>query len=244
MRLHSGRTFYSEPELPPKRPVGRPFRHGKKFDCKDLNTWPRPTGEHHESTGEYGIVRVRAWSGLHPKTRQAKERYGSESTAVVTGTVVLVEVERLPRGERRRKPKALWLWWHGEGIPDLDLLWKAYCRRFDVEHFVKFLKGALGWYHAQGAPPRTSGSLDVAGARCLRATLAHQGHRRRPQIAVGASVATLFPDSDEDLEEFRNTTAQGRHAGKGAKTPWKVTRWAEGQPFWPREAYPAVKKAA
>lgn len=64
---------------------------------------------------------------------------------MVEGTVVLVEVERLPRGERRRKPKVLWLWWTGEGEPDLDLLWKAYSRRFDVEHFVKFLKGTLGW---------------------------------------------------------------------------------------------------
>ena len=90
-------------------------------------------------------MRVRAWTGLHPKTRKAKERYGSESAVVVKSTVVLVEVQRLPRGERRRKPKALWLWWHGEGEPDLDLLWKSYCRRFDTEHFVKFLKGTLGW---------------------------------------------------------------------------------------------------
>jgi hypothetical protein len=58
---------------------------------------------------------------------------------------LLVEVERLPRSERRRKPKVLWLWWHGEGEPDLDLLWRSYCRRFDVEHFVKFLKQKLGW---------------------------------------------------------------------------------------------------
>ncbi len=57
--------------------------------------------------------------------------------------MVLVEVERLPSGERRRKPKKLWLWWHGEGGPDLYLLWRSYCRRFDVEHFVKFLKGTL-----------------------------------------------------------------------------------------------------
>lgn len=46
---------------------------------------------------------------LHPKTRRAKKRYGCESAAVIRGTVVLVEVERLPRGERRRKPKKLWL---------------------------------------------------------------------------------------------------------------------------------------
>ena len=123
VRLHSGRTFYAEPEPPSKRPVGRPFRHGRKFSCKDPRTWPAPTAEHDEGTNDYGSVRVRAWSGLHPKTRRAGQRYGSESAAVAVGTVVLVEVERLPRGERRRKPKVLWLWWHGEGEPDLDLLW-------------------------------------------------------------------------------------------------------------------------
>ena len=61
------------------------------------------------------------------------------------GTVVLVEVGHLPQGERRREPKALRLWWNGEGEPDLDLLWRAYTRRFDLELAVKFLKGALGW---------------------------------------------------------------------------------------------------
>jgi hypothetical protein len=145
VRLNSGRVFYADPEPLSRRPVGRPYRHGKKFDLKDLETWPDPTREHRCVTNDYGSVRVRAWSGLHPKTRRAKERYGSESAAVVRGTVVLVEVGRLPRGERRRKPKALWLWWHGEGEPDLDLLWKSYCRRFSVEHAIRFLKQALGW---------------------------------------------------------------------------------------------------
>jgi hypothetical protein len=94
VRLHSGRTFYAEPEIPPKRPVGRPSRHGRRFSCKDPRTWPAPAAEHEESTGDYGAVRVRAWSGLHPKTRRAAERYGSESAAVVEGTVVLSEDRR------------------------------------------------------------------------------------------------------------------------------------------------------
>jgi hypothetical protein len=60
---------------------------------------------------------------------------------------VLVEVGRLPRGERRRKPKELWLWWHGpsEASPDLELLWRTYVRRFDLEHAFRFLKQTLGW---------------------------------------------------------------------------------------------------
>jgi hypothetical protein len=66
---------------------------------------------------------------------------------IVVGTLILVEVERLPRGERRRKPRVLWLWWHGpEGIkPDLDLLWRSYVRRFDLEHTFRFLKQRMGW---------------------------------------------------------------------------------------------------
>ncbi len=110
VRLHSGRTFYADPVTPEHRPVGRPFVHGKKFDLKVPKTWHKPFAEHSSENPGYGKVHVRAWSGLHPKTRRANERYGCESTAVVRGTVVLVEVERLPRGERRRKPKKLWLW--------------------------------------------------------------------------------------------------------------------------------------
>jgi hypothetical protein len=143
VRLHSGRVFYADPEPLSKRPVGRPRRHGKRFDLKDPKTWPESTREHCCVTNDYGSVRVRAWSGLHPKTRRAKDRYGSESAAIVKGTVVVVEVGRLPRGERRRKPKALWLWWHGKGEPDLDLLWKAYCRRFSLEHAIRFLRACL-----------------------------------------------------------------------------------------------------
>jgi hypothetical protein len=145
VRLHSGRTFYADPPTLERRPVGRPCLHGKKFDLKNPKSWHEPSAEHFAEDAGYGKVQVRAWSGLHPKTRKAGERYGSDSAAVVRGTVVLVEVERLPRGERRRKPKRLWVWWHGEGEPDLNLLWSSYVRRFDLEHAVKLCKGTLGW---------------------------------------------------------------------------------------------------
>lgn len=120
VRLHSGRVFHADPEPRSPRPVGRPIRHGKRFDLKDPKNWHEPSSERHSEDPGYGKVHVRAWPGLHPKTRRAAERYGAETASVVRGTVVLVEVERLPRGERRRKPKKLWLWWYGEGVPDLD----------------------------------------------------------------------------------------------------------------------------
>ena len=131
VRLHSNRAFYyADPEELEPRPVGRPRRHGSKFALPDPETWPEPAREHRCLTGDYGEVRVRAWSGLHPKTRRIGERYGCEGAPVVRGTVILVEVAKLPR--ETRKPKKLWLWWHGEGEPDLDLLWRAYVRRFDL----------------------------------------------------------------------------------------------------------------
>jgi hypothetical protein len=34
VRLHSDRVFYCDPKDPEKRPIGRPFRHGKRFDFK------------------------------------------------------------------------------------------------------------------------------------------------------------------------------------------------------------------
>jgi hypothetical protein len=61
----------------------------------------------------------------------------------VRGTVIRVQVERIPA--RTRPPKLLWLWWSGPGPLDLDLAWRAYIRRFDLEHTVRFCKQTLGW---------------------------------------------------------------------------------------------------
>jgi hypothetical protein len=62
----------------------------------------------------------------------------------VAGTVIRVQVEHLP-GPRGRAVKTLWLWWAGPGTPDLTLCWRAYIRRFDLEHTFRFCKQSLGW---------------------------------------------------------------------------------------------------
>jgi DDE superfamily endonuclease len=148
VRLRAGRRFYAEPSLAgPPAPTGRPRRHGPKMKCADPSTWPEPSTEYTCEDAGYGAVRVRAWANLHPKVRAHEGRGSRGPLPIVRGTLVLVEVERLPRGERRREPRVLWLWWHGpEGkVPSLGLLWRAYVRRFDLEHTFRFLKQALGW---------------------------------------------------------------------------------------------------
>ena len=148
VRLRAGRRFYGDPSLcdPPEH-IGRPRRHGPKMKCNDPSTWPEPSAEHRCEDAGYGAVRVRAWAKMHPKVQNHEGRGTRGPLPIVVGTLVLVEVERLPRGERRREPRVLWLWWHGpEGTrPDLDLLWRSYVRRFDLEHTFRFLKQSMGW---------------------------------------------------------------------------------------------------
>jgi hypothetical protein len=59
-------------------------------------------------------------------------------------TLVLVEVGRLPG--RPSPPQVLWHWLHApDGYAlDLDLLWRASVRRFDLEHTFRFIKQTLG----------------------------------------------------------------------------------------------------
>ena len=64
---------------------------------------------------------------------------------LVLGELLACEVELLLAYHRRREPEKLWLWWHGAGGPGLGLLWRSYARRFDLEHAIKFCRGALGW---------------------------------------------------------------------------------------------------
>ncbi len=148
VRLRAGRRFYGDPSLcdPPANP-GRPRRHGPKMKCNDPSTWPKPSSEHACEDAGYGAVRVRAWAEMHPKVHNHAGRGSRGPLPIAVGTLVLVEVERLPRGERRREPRVLWLWWYGpEGTtPDLGLIWRAYVRRFDLEHTFRFLKQSMGW---------------------------------------------------------------------------------------------------
>lgn len=145
VRLRAGRCFYADPPPPPPGKNARPKHHGRKLDTKAPSTWPTLSAEHRSEDPGYGMVHVRAWAKLDPKTQDHPTRGSRRPRPIIRGALVLVEVGRPPRGERRREPKKLWLWWHGPGEPELDLLWRAYVRRFDLERTFRFLKQTLGW---------------------------------------------------------------------------------------------------
>jgi hypothetical protein len=143
VRLRSDRCFYADPPPRPPGAGGRPRRHGAKFAFADPATWPAPTATLHTSDDQYGTITVQAWSGLHPKQHRHPGHGSGGPRPIVRGTILRVQVQRIPA--RTRPPKVLWLWWAGLGELDLDLAWRAYTRRFDLEHTIRFAKQALGW---------------------------------------------------------------------------------------------------
>lgn len=247
VRLRAGRRFYGDPSLcGPPAATGRPRRHGPKMKCDDPSTWPEPSAEHSREDAGYGSVRVRAWAQMHPKVQNHAGRGSRGLLPVVVGTLVLVEVERLPRGERRREPRVLWLWWHGpEGTaPDLDLIWRSYVRRFDLEHTFRFLKQTFGWTTPRVRHPEQADRwtwLVVAAFAQLRLARACVADRRLPwerrhdpgrltPVRVHRVVSSL-------LVEIGTPAKPPKPCGRSPGRP-------KGRCSGKAKRYPAVKKAA
>jgi len=144
VRVRDDRTYFTRAVPRADRCAGRPRRHGAKVACADPGTWPTPDVGLETDDDVYGRVQVSAWHRLHPRQRTYRDPGGA--LRIVEGTLIRLHVSRLP-GRRDREPKTVWLWWHGPAESDLDLdrVWRAYLRRFDIEHTFRFAKQALGW---------------------------------------------------------------------------------------------------
>jgi hypothetical protein len=247
VRLRAGRRFYADPSFAgPPALTGRPRRHGPKMKCADPSTWPKPSAEHECEDAGYGAVRVRAWANLHPKVRAHAGRGSRGPLPIVRGTLVLVEVERLPRGERRRKPRVLWLWWHGpiEATPNLELIWRSYVRRFDLEHTFRFLKQTFGWTTPRVRHPEQADRwtwLILAAFAQLRLARARVADRRLPWERR-YDTSRLTP-----IRVHRTVSALLAELGTPAKPPKPCGR-SPGRPkgrlSGRAKRYPALKKAA
>jgi hypothetical protein len=134
VRLRNDRVLYRDP--PPRQPrkAGRPRKHGSgtgRFECGNPATWGPPDQELSLSDERYGQVSVMSWSGLHPKLFCRGRFEGFAEPPIIKCHLIRVTVTRLPNG--RAVPGPLWLWQAGPGTPDLDLCWRAYLHRFDIE---------------------------------------------------------------------------------------------------------------
>ena len=146
-RIRDDRVFYTDPPARPNRPLNRagdPLVMGGDSSARIGEPGRKPDDSLVTSDPRYGTVRVQAWHGLHPKLTRRGHWSDSQTIPIVRGSVIRVEVEHLPKPTSRAK-KTLWLLWSGPGDPDLDRCWRAYLRRFDIEHTFRFMKDTLGW---------------------------------------------------------------------------------------------------
>ena len=144
-RLRSDRVM--QLPAPPRPPgtMGRPRRHGRELALADPATWPAPQVTTSTETTRYGIAVAAAWDRVHPRlTHRSAWLDHDGPLPVIEGTLIRLQVEHLP-GDR--DPKPVWLWWsHPAAAPaDVDRLWQAFLRRFDLEHTFRLFKQVLGW---------------------------------------------------------------------------------------------------
>jgi hypothetical protein len=242
VRIRDDRVFWTDPPEPAGT-VGRPRRHGERFKCSQPATWHDPDHALTATDSRYGTVTVTAWSGLHPKLGRRGHWADHDRPPIVRGTVIRVDVEHLPKPTARTK-KTLWLWWSGPGVPDLDVCWRAYLRRFDIEHTYRFAKNTLGWTTPRICTPEQADRwtlLVVAAYTQLRLARGLVADLRLPW------EKPRDPDRLTPARVRRGFRALAATIGTPARPPKSTTAGPgrpKGTPTGPRDRHPAVKKAA
>ncbi len=241
VRLRRDRCFYG-PSPAGRAPTGRPRRNGAKFRCDNPTTWQAPTAEHTCEDAQYGTVTVQAWGDLHTVVRSplGERTYGPRPHVI--GTVLRVTVTR--HAGRAHTPLELWLWWQGPCAPDLDLLWRAYLRRYDIEQLFRFLKQTLNWTTPQIRTPEQADRwtwLLLAAYTQLRLGRAAVTDRRlpwqRPQAPTHFTPARVRSGFSTLLLALGTPADAPKPCGR---SPGRSKGRLSGRA--PR--YPAVKKAA
>ena len=88
-------------------------------------------------------MRLQCWSGLQAIPHHHEKRGTRQARPLVRGTLIRLEVERLPKPTTG--PVPLWLWWWGPDPPDLATIWRVYVARFSIEHPFRCCKQVLTW---------------------------------------------------------------------------------------------------
>jgi hypothetical protein len=144
-RLRSDRVLRLP--TPPRRAgvTGRPPKHGPEFALNTPATWPAPAHTTTTETTRYGTATAMSWDRVHPRlTHRGCWLDHDGALPIIEGTLIRLQVDHLPRD---RDPKPVWLWSSATGTTDTDIDrgWRAFLRRFDLEHTFRLFKQTLGW---------------------------------------------------------------------------------------------------
>jgi DDE superfamily endonuclease len=235
VRMRSDRVLRRS--TPPRTPAtrGRPRRHGDEFVFGDPATWGEPDVTTHTDTRLYGPATVRAWDRLHPRlTHRTAWLAHAGKLPILDGTLIRLDVARLPSGA---VPKPVWLWYSriDQTVSDVDRLWQAFLRRFDIEHTFRLFKQTLGWTAPKLRTPDAADRwtwLILAAYTQLRLARRLAADLRRPWEKP-AQPDRLTPARVR--RGFRNLR---RQAGSPASAP-KPSRPGPGRPTGSRNQRPA-----
>ena len=161
-RLRSDRVLHF-PE-PPRQPGtrGRPRRHGGEWRSPTRPPGPRRRSPPRRRPPGTGPRWRAAWDRLHPRlTHRSAWLDHDGALPVIEGTLIRLQVDHLP-GDR--DPKPIWLWCSATGaLPaEVDRLWQAFLRRFDLEHTFRLFKQVLGLDRPEDPRPARRGPVDLA----------------------------------------------------------------------------------
>ena len=105
-------------------------------------------------TSRYGTAVAAAWDRVHPRLTHRSAWLDHDGLLpVIDGTLIRLQVDHLP-GDRDPKPVWLWSSATGAGADEVDRLWQAFLRRFDLEHTFRLFKQVLGWTAPKIRDPR------------------------------------------------------------------------------------------
>ena len=125
--------------------MGRPRKHGREITLADPAACPDPQVTTTTVTSRYGTAVAAAWDRVQPRlTHRAAWLDHDGPLPVIEGTLIRLQVDHLP-GDRSLKPMSLWSSGTGAAPGEVDHLWQAFLRRFDLEHTFRLFKQVLGW---------------------------------------------------------------------------------------------------
>lgn len=143
VRLRADSVLLTAP--PPRAPgsPGRPRQHGPALKLVDPTTWPTP--DQHRTlpaTDTHAELSITCWDHLHLRPSRTYHEPGHDHPKTNRRPVHghLIRIHSTTPGH-----KTIWLWTTGPNTTiDLDRVWRAYLRRFGIEHFFRFSKQHLG----------------------------------------------------------------------------------------------------
>lgn len=248
-RVRSNRVFYQTPPPHPASPSrGHPTWYGERFDLKDSDTWKEPDEVvqtiYTNHQGRTYRIQLECWHNLLMS--------GTREYPMHQHPFTLIRIRLFNEANEQVFQRPLWLLVMGQRRNELSLTegWKAYRRRYDVEHFFRFGKQRLlmtayqtpevqheenWWQIAQLA------YVQLWLARCLAEAMPRPWERYLPQFQTQTKNQEASPSMVQ--RDFGRIIQEIGTPAKAPKPRGKSPGRTKGDRQKPRKRQRVIKKS-